>query len=408
MRSIGIALVAVAVMALGCSHPPPRKSDAIGPLTVTDLMDAQPTGDTVSVLSVRPTLPKDTEPADSGRPPFHVLVLSGGGADGAYSVGALVGWSDTGTRPKFDVVTGVSTGALIGTLVYLGRDTDLQRFYTTVSNSDLFDRRSTLSALLSDALADPAPLAKQIAAMVDERFLEAVAAEHRKGRRLYVGTTHLDARRLVVWDMGEIAARGTPEDVVLFRRVLLASAAAPGFFPPIPIPVEVDGKTYEELHVDGGATASLFFRPPQVPWTEAVQLGDRPLVGSHVYVMVAGKLYAEPDRVERRLLSVVTDSVVALVAAQCRSDLVALHAFARESGMNYHLSAIPPGVRASPDPMSFDPKWMNRLFEAGRRRAKDGGLWRTTPPGSGPGEEVPDRTGTRLMTGSPAREAADR
>jgi predicted acylesterase/phospholipase RssA len=400
VRRTGLFWLA-AILLVGCSSPPLRNTDALGPLAVTALMDADPPGDTVSVLDVRPARPVMPETVDPPRTTFNVLVLSGGGADGAYAAGALVGWSDTGTRPRFDVVTGVSTGALIGTLAFLGpdRDPDLKRFYTTVTDADLFDRRSTLGALLSDALVDPEPLAKQITAMVDDRFLAAIAAEHRKGRRLYVGTTHLDARRLVVWDMGEIACRGTSADRALFRRVLLASTAAPGFFPPVPIPVEVDGKKFEELHVDGGATASLFFRPPQVSWADAIRLGDRPLAGSHLYVMVAGKLYADPDRVERKLLPVVADSVVALVAAQCRSEVVLLHKQARDAGMAFQLSAIPAEVAASPDPMSFDPAWMVRLFDAGRRRAVTNRLWRTTPPGADPGEEVPDRTGTRLTTG---------
>jgi predicted acylesterase/phospholipase RssA len=385
---------------VGCSSAPPRNTDAVGPLGVTALSDARPPGDTVSVLEVRPRAPIVVEPSEPARKPFNILALSGGGADGAYAAGALVGWSDSGTRPRFDVVTGISTGALVGTLAYLGPDydPDLKRFYTTVTDSDLLDRRSLLGALLSDALADPEPLAKHIAAMVDDKFLAAIAAEHKKGRRLYVGTTHLDARRLVVWDMGAIATRGRPEDRELFRKVLLASTAAPGFFPPVPIPVEVDGKKYEELHVDGGATASLFFRPPQVPWAEAVRLGDRPLAGSNLYVIVAGKLYPDPDRVERKLIPVVADSLVTLVAAQTRSDLVRLYAEAREAGMTYRLAAIPAAVPASPDPMSFDPAWMARLFDAGRKRAVTGSLWRTTPPGAAPGEEVPDRTGTRLTT----------
>src|SRR5436305_8605504 len=174
--------------------------------------------------------------------------------------------------------------------------------------------------------------------------------------------------------MGEIASRGRPEDLALFRKVLLASAAAPGFLPPVSIPVEVDGKKYEELHVDGGATAALFFRPPQVGWTEVGGLGDRPLAGSHLYALVAGKLYADPDRVERRLLPLVADSALALVAAQCRADLARLHATAREEGMHFRLAAIPADVPASPDPMSFDPAWMGRLFEAGRKRAVHGTL----------------------------------
>jgi predicted acylesterase/phospholipase RssA len=228
---------------------------------------------------------------------FNVLVLSGGGAYGAYSVGVLAGWSEAGTRPEFDVVTGVSTGALIATLAFLGsgRDPDLKRFYTHLTNRDLFVRRPSLSALLSDALADSRPLERLIEQAVDADLLRQVSIEHAKGRRLYVGTTQLDARRLVVWDMGAIASRGRARDLALFRQVLLASASLPGLLPPVSIPVDVDGKQYEEMHVDGGVTASLFFRPPQAPRDRVAALGDRPLAGSNVYVVVAGKLYCDPD-----------------------------------------------------------------------------------------------------------------
>ncbi len=398
-----LLLIAALAAPLGCSSPPPRKSDAIGPLAVTALADAAPPGDTVSVLELPPAI--SPVASSDARKQFNVLVLSGGGADGAFAAGFLYGWSEAGTRPAFDVVTGISTGALIGALAFLGpdRDADLRQFYTTVTDDDVFNRRSKLSALLSDALADPEPLAQKVERMVDQSFLKAVAAEHRKGRRLYVGTTHLDARRLVVWDMGAIATRGTPEDLELFRRVLLASTAAPGFFPPVPIRVEVDGREYEELHVDGGVTAPLFFRPPRVSWENAARLKDRPLAGSNLYILVSGKLYAEPERAERRLLPVVANALTALVSASLRAELNQLYTRAQTAGMNYRLAAIPTDVPASPDPMSFDPTWMGRLFDSGRVQALTKSPWRTTPPGAAIGEDVPDRTGPRLTTKSATR-----
>src|SRR5206468_5122524 len=143
--------------------------------------------------------------ADAPARRFNVLVLSGGGAYGAYPAGILCGWTEAGTRPSFDVVTGVSTGALVATLAFLGpaRDPDLRRFYTTVTNKDVFaERRPEVAGVLGESLADSAPLERLINSVADEKLLAEVAAEHAKGRRLYVGTTHLDSRRLVVWDMG--------------------------------------------------------------------------------------------------------------------------------------------------------------------------------------------------------------
>jgi hypothetical protein len=396
-------LIAAITLLVGCSTPAPRKSDAVGPLTISKLRDAEPPGDTVSVLTGRPgdsTAKATTETSDTRK--FNILVLSGGGADGAYAAGLLTGWSDAGTRPQFDVITGISTGALIGTLAFLGpeRDADIRRFYTSVTDADVFEAKNKLAALLSDSLADPEPLAKKIHSMIDPAFLAAVATEHRKGRRLYVGTTHLDARRLVVWDMGAIANRGRAEDLTLFRQIILASTAAPGFFPPVPIHVQVDGREYEELHVDGGASAAMFFRPPQVSWSDALHLDDRPLAGSNLYIVVSGKLYAEPARVERRLLPVVADSVTSLVAAHVRGNLDQLYLTAQSTGMKYHLTAIPSNVPSSPDPMAFDPTWMGRLYDAGRKQAATVNPWRSTPPGNDVGEDVPDRTGSRLTTQS--------
>ncbi|HJZ94039.1 MAG TPA: patatin-like phospholipase family protein [Gemmataceae bacterium] len=405
----GIIIVAVVAIGLPACQSLVSRDDRVGPVPVTDLVDRQSAGDRVPVLDVRviesvsDQSPAVVRASVKGPASFNVLVLSGGGAYGAYSAGVLAGWSEAGTRPKFDVVTGVSTGALVATLAFLGpaRDPDLRKFYTRVTDKDIYARRSDLAAVFSDSLADSKPLARLIEATVGPELLREVAAEHAKGRRLYVGTTHLDGRRLVVWDMGAIAARGRPADLALFRRVLLASAAIPGFFPPVPIPIEVDGKVYEEFHVDGGVTASVFFRPPQVPRERLAALGDRPLAGSNLYVIVAGKLFSDPAPVARRLLPIAESAISALLYSQTRGDLFQLYALCLSTGMNYRLSAVPADVPVPDDATSFNPVEMTRLFETGRERARAGTLWRSTPPGTQSGEEVPIRGGIRLAT-SPA------
>lgn len=391
-----------------CQSGPSRDCTLVNRVPVTELVDPDHETDTVPVLQVkavdalaaRATTSEVTQAsATSGKKPFNVLVLSGGGAYGAYSAGVLAGWTESGTRPDFDVVTGVSTGALVATLAFLGPEWDpaLKRFYTSVTDKDVFVRNSYLAALFSDSFRDSEPLANLIQWIVDEKILAAIAAEHARGRRLYVGTTHLDARRLVVWDMGEIASRGRPEDLALFRKVLLASASLPGLLPPVAIPVEVEGKRYEEMHVDGGVTASLFFRPPQVPKDEVARLGDRPLAGSNVYVIVAGKLFADPDPVEPRFLSIVGSSVSALLHSQTRGDLYEVYALALATGMNYKMTAVPQWARVPGSSTSFDPATMNRLYELGRRQAASPDLWRATPPGTRPGEQVPVRGGVNLV-----------
>lgn len=410
-ETIRAAIVAttLGLSVCACSIAPERKG--VAPTPVTELIDSSLPRDTVSLLDVKlcESLAAKAQHQPSriaytsgqSQRQFNVLVLSGGGAYGAYTAGVLAGWSESGTRPSFDVVTGISTGALVATLAFLGpeRDADLKHFYTTISDKDVYARKSDLRALLSDSFRESEPLAKLIEAVAGSELLRDIAAEHAKGRRLYVGTTQLDARRLVVWDMGAIASRGTPEALMLFRQVLLASASIPGFFPPIPIDVEVDGKPYEELHVDGGVTASLFFRSPQVTRAERRLLGERPLEGSNVYIIVAGKLYADASLVERRLIPIAADSITALLYSKQRSDLFQLYALSLATGMNYRLTALPPDLEVPRDATSFNPESMTWLYEAGRQQSKSPVPWRASPPGSEPGEEVPLRGGTKLSTG---------
>jgi predicted acylesterase/phospholipase RssA len=402
------ALLALGVA--GCLSPDGSGGGRPAPGPLAGLVDRDPPSETAPVVDLRTAAPGSASPS-GGPSPFNVLVLSGGGAYGSYSAGVLAGWSEAGTRPRFDVVTGVSTGALVAALAFLGPgwDPQLERLYTRLSDRDVFAPRPAWSALLSDALADSRPLERLIDQTADADLLRRVAAEHAKGRRLYVGTTHLEGRRLVVWDMGAIAARGRPRDLALFRKVLLASASLPGLLPPVSIPVEVDGRPYEELHVDGGVTASLFFRPPEVPRGRLAELGDRPLAGSTVYVVVAGKLYSDPQPVRPQLLPIVTSSASALVYAQTRGDLSQVHSVAAATGMNYRLAAIPQEVRVPASSTEFDPADMRRLYEVGRRQGRAAGLWRATPPGAQPGEEVPVRTGNRLTPArpEPVRPAAD-
>ncbi|OWK35695.1 patatin-like phospholipase family protein [Fimbriiglobus ruber] len=330
-----------------------------------------------------------------------VLALSGGGSYGAYSAGVLVGWTKAGTRPKFDVVTGISTGSLIAPLAFLGpdRDADLTVLYTTLRERDLFRFKRSLRSLLSDAIADNSPMRKKIDAMVTPDLLRAIAAEHAKGRRLYVGTTELDSNRQVVWDMGAIAARGGADDIELFRSVLLASSSIPGFFPPVNIPVTVDGRTLVERHVDGGVSAAVFFRPPFVPPEERDANGEpvkHALAGSDLYIIVAGKLYADPQEVSRRAIFIAGNSVTALIFAQTRGDLMKLYTATVLTGMNYHLTAIPPAFQVNSSSTDFDPAEMSRMFDEGVRQAMEGTVWRSTPPGLEKGEGVSERVGTRL------------
>ncbi|MCG6980313.1 MAG: patatin-like phospholipase family protein, partial [Deltaproteobacteria bacterium] len=221
------------------------------------------------------------------------LALSGGGSHGAYGAGVLIGWTDAGTRPEFDVVTGISTGALTATSVFLGPEYDDNlRMYIKVTNKDIFKSRGLLAVLLKDSMYDSAPLKALIAQQIDDEVLQAVAREYAKGRRLFIGTVNLDAQAFTIWNMGLIASSDRPDKLERYRDVILASASVPVVFPPVYIPVEVGGETYRQMHVDGGAREMIFF--PQFIQNFDKALAEagfsRADVHGEIYVLFNGRI----------------------------------------------------------------------------------------------------------------------
>jgi predicted patatin/cPLA2 family phospholipase len=333
----------------------------------------------------------------SDLPRRSVLCLSGGGTYGAYSAGIVCGWTGRGDRPEFDTVTGVSTGALIAPFAFLGSayDGELKKFYTTLTNRDVF-RIRPFRAVIGESVASNAPLARHLDEVLTPRFVAAIANEHRKGRRLYVGTTELEGRRFVIWNVGAFADRGTPEDLEKIKLILLGSAAIPGFFPPQEIPVTVDGRSFIERHIDGGASQALFFQPPYVPHEKTVDKQENSLAGTDVYAIVAGKLYADPTTIRPRLFNIAQESVNTILYAQTRGDLQRLWTVSELTGMNFHLAAIPAGFKTPESATDFDPESMAKMFNEGVRQMQAGTAWRNTPPGVERGESPLVRNGTNL------------
>jgi predicted patatin/cPLA2 family phospholipase len=362
-----------------------------------------PTIDREAFLKLADQVRAARRPADGKVPRKRsVLAVSGGGAYGAYSAGVLCGWSEIGTRPEFDVVTGISTGALIAPFAFLGPayDDQLKQFYTTVTNDDIFKKRRPLKAIFSESFADNAPLRSQIEKTVTPEVMAAVAMEHQKGRRLYIGTTDLEGCRQIIWDLGAIAARGTPQDRKLAIDILLASAAIPGFFPPQRITVTADGQSTTERHVDGGVSVSLFVVPPYVAPEEKATLPKNWLYDSDLYMLLAGKIYSDPTPVPKESLKVAGSSITTVLYAQARGDLQRLFTLSMMAGMNYHLASIPQDFEGGPKSATdFSPAAMTCLFNEGMREVREGVVWRKEPPGLGQGELPIVRTGTQLIGG---------
>lgn len=314
-------------------------------------------------------------------PPANFLAISGGGENGAYGAGLLNGWSETGTRPEFALVTGVSTGALSAPFAFLGSayDQQLKDVYTTITAKDVLEARGIFAAIWNDAMADNAPLQNLVAKYVNADLLAAIAAEHRKGRNLLIGTTNLDARRGVIWDIGKIAEYGTPEALELVRKILVASAAIPGAFPPMMIDVEANGTMYQEMHVDGGASAQVFVYPARLHIEEISEEAGIERE-RHVYVIRNGRLDPDWADTERQTLTIAGRAVSSLIQNQGNGDLYRIYAVTQRDEVDFNLAYIPATFDV-PLPEPFDQHYMVELYNLGYEQGKAGYKWEKTPPG---------------------------
>lgn len=309
-------------------------------------------------------------------PPVHFLAISGGGDNGAYGAGFLNGWTAAGTRPTFKVVTGISTGALIAPFAFLGSRYDhvLKTVYTATTQRDIFKKRGLLKGLFGEAMGDTRPLYKLIETYVTRDFLNEIAAEYGKGRILLVGTTNLDSLEPVIWNMTAIAASSDPNAIALFRRILLASASIPGAFPPMMIDVNLDGTSYQEMHVDGGTTTQVFLYPPSLSLAGTMQRKRT------LYVLRNARLDADWASTERRTMTIASRAIDSLIRTQGIGDLYRIYATSNRDGIDFNLAFIPPTFN-EPHREQFDTQYMRALYEVGFEAAKNGYSWHKFPPG---------------------------
>lgn len=342
-----------------------------------------------------------------GARPYQFLALSGGGMYGSFGVGLLCGWTETGTRPPFDVVSGISTGALMSTFAFLGPEYDgmMREAMVGVQQRDLLTRRSLAYIPFADAFFTSRPMSKRIEQYLTGQVIGEVAKAHAAGRRLYIGTTNLDTRGLIIWDMGAIASRGTPEAQELYCQVVLASSSVPGAFPPVRIPVQVDGKWYEELHVDGGVSDEVIFRAFMVGDLNRMSgvPGSYAPPGSSVYVVNNGKMYADPSCVKSLVLPELSASFRSIVYGKTRDELYRIYLNCLETNVQFRATAVPQGLTLSKTRgLGLTREDQEQLFAAGYRigqqPAAAGGEWRDVPPGTNPAEQALPRSGTRFAT----------
>ncbi len=315
-------------------------------------------------------------------PAAHLLSVSGGGEDGAFGAGLLCGWTERGTRPVFNLVTGVSTGALTAPFAFLGPayDDALRDVYTNVTIKDIAESRGMLPAIWNDALSDTAPLFKTISRHLDDSMLVALGKAYDEGRLLLIGTTDLDAQKPVVWNIGAIARSGHPKALDLVRRILLASAAVPGAFPPVMIDVELEGRPYQEMHVDGGAFAQAFLYPRSAGAARRGRVQSREQVRPiQAWVIRNGRLSPGWEAVDRRTLGIAGRAISTMIFASGVNDVMRMYNATREDQIDFNLAFIGPdftGQLTSP----FDQTYMRALFDYGFVQGRAGYDWLKAPP----------------------------
>lgn len=225
-----------------------------------------------SAPSVPPGPDGDGSPADARSPVRRGIVMSGGGARGAYEVGVLSYIFGELTRrrgrpPAFDIVCATSVGAINGTflaastadpvhgmrrLVRLWRDLELSQVLGFGVHQAWSIPRMLMGGEGTGAgLFDARPMGAIIAREISWRNL-ARALRSRRLRALTVTTTEIAAGHPVVF---VDSAPGVPPPAGLAARVVvkrehitpshvMASAAIPILFPPVRIG--------NQLYCDGG------------------------------------------------------------------------------------------------------------------------------------------------------------
>jgi predicted acylesterase/phospholipase RssA len=310
-----------------------------------------------------------------------LLALSGGGANGAFGAGVMEGWTQRGDRPDFDVVTGISTGALMAPLIFLGSkyDEPLSRLYSNIHVSRIYTDRPLAQIFKELSLKDPGPLRALIRELITEQFVEAIGREHEKGRRLFVGTTDLDLQRSVIWDIGAIATGRSTDKVPKIRDVLLASSSVPLIFPPVYFTVVHDGQTYQQMHVDGGIESPLLVPGLLSDLDSALKSVniDRDKTKVKLFALANQQIEVENNRpVEPGMVAIAVATINHSQRSNLASNLARLQLLSKAQGVEMRVLAIPPGVRLERDSLEFDEAEMKLLYQLGLHLGGSSDTWK--------------------------------
>ncbi len=309
-----------------------------------------------------------------------LLAISGGSANGAFGVGILSGWTESGKRPEFAVVTGISTGAMIAPFAFLGSEYDdtLIEIYSSVERDDVFLFRRLTSLFFRSAIADTTPLKRLVETYVTEELVEKIAEENGRDRKLFIVTTHFDAMRPMVWDIGAIAERRGPQAVPLIRQIILASSAIPVLFPPIPIEFDINGREFTELHVDGAVSTQVFAYPAQIR-VGRLSGGAGLRLRRDIYVIQNSNDALGYEESSVRVFPIAWRALNGLLTSKINTDVERVYFLASRDGLAFNMVSIPDSFRADRS-SEFEPDYMAELLALGQEIGRTGDFWFDKPP----------------------------
>ena len=320
-----------------------------------------------------------SDPAYDSSAPVHFLAISGGAQEGAFGAGLLAGWSASGSRPEFRVVTGVSSGAFLAPFAFLGSeyDDESRAIFSLYSNKEIVETRFFSALFRGASLSNNKKLRKIIQHHFTPVEMEKIAVEHARGRRLFIGTTNLDTVRPVIWNIGAIASSDHPGAYDLIVDVIMASSAFPGIFPPQLFRVEQNGETFDELHVDGGPTTQVFIFPISFDIRAALEVSG--LNGpAHVYVLRNAPIIPKVEAVKPKTFPILRKTAESLVNSMALMDMHYIYLDAKDHQVEFHLAYMPSDFR-EPDE-EFDPAYMRELFDLAYEQGQQGGAWESELP----------------------------
>jgi hypothetical protein len=250
----------------------------------------------------------------------------------------------------------------------------LAELFTSISTKDVVRQNDVFSILFGNSVNSSALFAKKIDNIVDENLMTKIALEHAKGRRLYVGTSDLDAQEFVIWDMGALASKGGIDSVKTFRKIILASCSFSTMLPPVFFQVEVNGRHYDEMHADGGVIGGIFYIHQLM---EGVQFKK---LRTQLYILNCCYMSPHSKQIENNLTAIISRTIETNGSSKMAGDTYRIYAFAKEKGWSYNLAYIPEDFIPKQIEM-FDKQEMRRLFKRGYDDAATGYKWHKAPPG---------------------------